>query len=75
VSLTLDVAADGARPLTRRIEGNVEAVLLEVMGEPEIDHARLDHRVTITQVDLEARGRGREKLFGLKGRLEGSTMV
>ena len=37
-----DVAADGAGPLARRIGGEVVAVRLEVVGEPEVDDARLD---------------------------------
>ena len=48
-----DVAADGAGPLARRIRGEMVAVRLQVIGQPEIDDARFDDGVAIAIVDFE----------------------
>ena len=48
-----DVAADGAGPLARRVGGEVVAVRLQVIGQPEVDDARLDDGVAIAIVDFE----------------------
>ena len=47
------VAADGAGPLARRIGSVVIAGPLEGIGEPEIDHARLNDGVAIAEVDFQ----------------------
>ena len=47
------VAADRAGPLARRIGGVVIAGALEGVGEPDVDHARLDDGVAVAEVDLE----------------------
>ena len=48
-----DVAADRAGALARRVGGVVEAVRLEVVGQPEVDDARLDDGVAVAIVDFE----------------------
>ena len=47
------VAADRAGPLARRIGGIVIAGALQRIGEPEVDHARLDDGVAVAEVDLQ----------------------
>ena len=48
-----DVAADGAGPLARRVGGVVVARRLQVIGQPDVDDARLDHGVAVAEVDFE----------------------
>ena len=48
-----DVAADGAGALARRVRGEVPAVRLEVVRQPEVDDARLDDGVAVAVIDFE----------------------
>ena len=48
-----DVAADGAGALARRVGRVVEAVLGDRLAQVEVDHARLDQRRPVLDVDLE----------------------
>ena len=47
------VAADRAGALARRVGGEVIAGAGQRLGEPQVGHARLDHRHAIAEVDLE----------------------
>ncbi len=47
------VAADGASALARGIGSVVIAGPFQRVGQPDIDHARLDHGIAIAQVDLQ----------------------
>src|SRR5262249_49169635 len=55
-----DVAADGAGALAGRVGGEVVAVRLDVVGEPEVDHARLDDGVAVAVIDLQNASHARQ---------------
>src|SRR5205823_10163208 len=48
-----DVAADGAGALAGGVRGEVPAVRLQVVGQPEVDDARLDDGVAVAVVHLQ----------------------
>src|SRR5262249_1899891 len=48
-----DVAADGAGPLAGRVGGKVIPVRLQVIRQPQVDHARVDDGVAVAVIDLE----------------------
>jgi hypothetical protein len=48
-----DVAADRAGPLARRIGSEVEAVRLQMIRQPEVDDARLNDGVAVTDVHFQ----------------------